>query len=233
MSINPNKWIETLPKKNLDLDIESSTLNEKKWINTLPKKKFINPKKIYYISGIFFIIGIITVSVIKNETRNLQKEINSLNALNKKIKIELHQATLDYDVLTSPKNLSFLAKEYLEINLNPYKKSQIVKLQDEENITVVQKLDKQNNITKVKAKISNEIKEKKRELVMLQKKISEPTELPGEIKIQISKKIEKTKNDLKKLYEDPKGTVENNRVKRWAAIQVAKLFFGIPVIPGK
>ena len=236
MSINPNKWIETLPKNNSNLDVENSILNEEKWINTLPKKSFINSTQIYSIGTALFIIGIIAVSVIKNETRNLQKEINNLNVLNKNIKIDLHQATLDYDVLTSPKNLSYLAKEYLDMNLKPYKKSQIIKLQREEDVIVEKRLDKKekkSNISKVKTKISGEIKEKKRELALLQKKISSPEKLPGEIKIQISKKIEKTKNDIQKLYKHPSGAAESKKYRRWAAIQVAKLFFGIPVVPGK
>jgi len=236
MSINPNKWIDTLPKNNLHLDSENNILNKKKWISTLPKRSFFDSNKIYSIAAVFFIIGIVAVSAIKNETRNLQKEINNLNAFNKKVKIDLHQAALDYEVLTSPKNVSYLAKEYLEIDLNPYKKSQIKRLKDFEDVIVEKSLlkkDNKSNISKIKNKISSEIQIKKRELTILQKKISEPKKLPGEIKTQVSERIEKTKNDIRKLYQDPKGTVENKKVKRWAAIQVVKLFFGIPVVPGK
>ena len=157
MSINPNKWIDSLPKNNLHLDKENNLLNEKKWIETLNKKSFFNSTNIYSIISVLFIIGIVAVSVIKNETRNLQKEINSLNVFNKKLKIDLHQATLDYDVLTSPKNLSYLAKEYLEIDLNPYKKSQIKRLLNEEDIIFEKNLVKKNNksnISKIKSKIS-------------------------------------------------------------------------------
>ena len=236
MSVNPNKWIDSLPKNNLHLDKENNLLNEKKWIETLNKKSFFNSTNIYSIISVLFIIGIVAVSVIKNETRNLQKEINSLNVFNKKLKIDLHQATLDYDVLTSPKNLSYLAKEYLEIDLNPYKKSQIKKLLNEEDIIFEKNLVKKNNksnISKIKNKVSAKIEAKKKELTLLQKKISNPKELPSSIKIEIAKRIAKTKKDIKALYENPKGTEENNKIKRWAVIQVAKLFFGIPVVPGR
>jgi len=38
---------------------------------------------------------------------------------------------------------------------------------------------------------------------------------------------------LKNLYEKPQEVVTLERVQRWAAVQVAKVFLGIPVIPGK
>ena len=59
----------------------------------------------------------------------------------------------------------------------------------------------------------------------------EPKNLPIEIKTRVSKKIKKTKKDLKSLYSSPKDAVE--RAQRWVALQIIKSFFGMPVIPGK
>ena len=42
-------------------------------------------------SQYFFIIGLIFVSLIKNETRNLQKEISNLQASIKNLNLDLHQ----------------------------------------------------------------------------------------------------------------------------------------------
>ena len=42
----------------------------------------------------FFVICLALVSVIKNKTRNLQKEINNLHASINQIEIDLHNATI-------------------------------------------------------------------------------------------------------------------------------------------
>ena len=66
---------------------------------------------------ILFVSGLLFVSAVKNETRNLEKEIDSLRASNKEIKFNLDQAILDNEVITSPENISHLAREYLNIDL--------------------------------------------------------------------------------------------------------------------
>ena len=79
MTIDPNKWIETLPNNNLKNKTEENNLDNEKWISTIPKKDNKTIKK-YSLSLIIIVIGLISVSVIKNKTRNLQKEISNLNA---------------------------------------------------------------------------------------------------------------------------------------------------------
>ena len=59
---------------------------------------------------VLFICGLLFVSVVKNETRNLQKEINNLEANINLIKFNLDQAILDHEVITSPENISFSKK---------------------------------------------------------------------------------------------------------------------------
>ena len=117
MNINSNKWVETLPKN--------------KWVETFPKKSESISKTKYLITIFVFILSLISITLIKNETRSLQKEINNLEASIKVLKLDLHQETLDHEVITSPENLSKLAKEHLEFELYSYKKSQIRNLKNE------------------------------------------------------------------------------------------------------
>ena len=53
-----------------------------------------------------------------------QKLINNL-------KVDLHQETLDHEIITSPENLALLAEENLDLNFISYKKSQIKELEYE------------------------------------------------------------------------------------------------------
>ena len=159
MSMDPNRWIKHITKY-MDvktLHQEKYKLDSNRWISTLPNKRCryntlnqirrqINPGKKYSLTIILFIIGLIFVSVIKNETRNLQKEINNLQASINNLKLDLHQATLDHEVITSPENISRLAKEYLETDLVSYKKSQIKTIKQKtglEKKNFTKKLEKQ------------------------------------------------------------------------------------------
>ena len=85
----------------------------------------------------------------------------------------------------------------------------------------------------VKLKVQIKIDEKKKELAKLKKIYSEPEKLPDEVKIRIAKKMENTKDELKNLYNKPEGIIESKKVHRWAVMQVVKVFFGIPIVPGK
>ena len=151
MITDPKKWLNTLPSKKFETseDINkkisenfintlpkktSEDINKKiseNFINTLPKNKSNNGAKIYTIVTFLFVLGLISVSLIKNKTRSLQKEINNLQTKIGLLKHELHQSELDYQFLSSPKNISNLAKKYLDYDLINYKKSQISKLDDE------------------------------------------------------------------------------------------------------
>ena len=85
----------------------------------------------------------------------------------------MHKATLDHEVIASPENISRLANEYLELELNPYNKSQIKELNVEKKVSI--KLGK--NINKINEKLSDKMK------------------------LIVAKKISKKKNELKKLQE--------------------------------
>ena len=231
--INKNKWVSSLPNINQKLNGEKNQADHYRWINTIPKKKTYNIVKKYSLMAMLFICGFIIVSVVKNETRNLEKEINNLRASNNVIKYNLDQAILDNEVITSPENISKLAKEYLNKNFVSYKKSQIRNLEDD--IKIISKSNKKNNnlSESVKLEIKKKIKETKTQIKKLQALYSKPEAIPGELKMQVAKKIEEKKIELKNLYSHPRETITLQKAQKWAAIQFVKVFLGMPVIPGK
>ncbi len=259
MSVDPNRWINTIPFISAKFNKEKYKLDPSKWINTLPKKEnniFIlsntinsNPKsnsgKKYSLTIIGFVIGLILVSVFKNETKNLEKEISNLLASINTLKIDLHQATLDHEVITSPENISRLAKKYLESDLASYKKSQIKLLNKKEEISIkpektefdksLQKTAKDKK-SKIQLIFAKKIKAKKTELVKLQELYSKPEEIPKELRVQVVRKI-KTKrkelNELKRIYSEPESIFKSKKIQKWAGFQVVKVFLGMPIIPGK
>ena len=233
--IDHGKWIGTLPLiKNKDSDNNTFCTNPNKWTNTLPKQKTKNGIKKFSLTLVLFVIGLILVSTIKNKTRNLQKEINDLRASISDIKTDLHKATLDYEVITSPENISQLAEKYLETELVYYKKSQIKELHEKvekPSLLDVTKDNKQKS--KIKLKVAQKIKEKKIELQKLKELYKQPEKIPDEIKISLAKKIEEKKTELKKLYKDPKQSIDIKKIQQWGAIQIVKVFLGVPIVPGK
>ena len=231
--INQDKWINSLPKANIKFSGEVNQVNQDKWVNTISKKKTYSAVSKYTLMTVLFVFGLLFVSVVKNGTRNLEKEINNLRASVNVVKFNLDQAILDNEVINSPENISRLAKEYLDVDFITYKKSQIIQL-NEDTKTIIKINNKDNNLsTKIKSGIEKEIAKKKTEIRKLQELYSQPGELPGAIKTQVAMKIEKKKIQLKNIYNEPKDIFTLERVGRWSVIQVVKLFLGMPIIPGK
>ena len=256
MSMDPNRWLNTVPFIGTKSNQEKYKLDYNRWINTLPRKddnalilsNTINPNlksnsvKKYSLTIIVFVVGLIIVSAIKNETRNLQKEVRNLIASINTIKLDLHRTTLDHEVITSPENISRLAKEYLESDFAFYKKSQIKQLNGKEKTLVKLEEKKHKNTFEKKSKVKTDeikllvarrIKTTKTELRKLQELYSRPERLPDEIKIQVARTIETKKDQLKKLYSDPYAFIKSKKARNWAGLQVVKAFLGIPIIPGK
>ena len=130
--INQTKWIDSIPKTNEEVNKqEISQLDPNIWVNTIPKKNIFNSLGKYSLTITLFVCGLLIVSAVKNETRNLQKEIDGLQASINSLNSNLDQAILDNEVITSPENISKLAKEYLSDNFVSYKKSQISYLKSE------------------------------------------------------------------------------------------------------
>jgi len=211
-------------------------LNPDKWIPE--KKSEINFNKKYTLVISFFIFGLILVSTIKNETRKLQKEISNLQFSLNTMKITLHEANLDHQYLTSPDNIDKLAKKYLETDFTFYKKSQIVPLNEKKEAlsNVINKnwIRKNTNLSdKIISKIAKKIEIKKIELKKVQETYSNPNDLPVIVKDQLAKKIESGKSNIKKIYYEPRGTIKDKKLQKWAALQVIKAVLGIPIVPGK
>ena len=248
--INKDKWIGSLPGKNTRFSNTINQLDHDKWIKTIPKRKShnsvqkysLNSVQKYSLMAILFIFGLLFVSVIKNETRNLQKEINNLETSINLIKFNLDQAFLDNEVITTPENISRLAKEYLNINFISYKRNQIKRLSDDMDVISepVEKDVSSKSVEKnekfsenLKKGIAKKIEKKRTEIRKLQQLYAQPETIPGEIKIQVAKKIKKKKTELKKLYSSPKEVITLEKVQKWAAVQVVKVFLGMPIIPGR
>ena len=237
--INQDKWIDSLHKTNIKFNEETNQIDHHRWINTISKKKTYNTVRKYSsvkkftLMTVLFVCGLLFVSALKNGTRNLEKEISNLTASVKVIKFNLDQAILDNEVITSPENITQLAKKYLDTDFISYKKSQIMQL-NEDTKTIIKINKKDNNLsTKIKSEITKKIEKKKTEIRKLQELYSKPGSLPGAIKTQVAMKIEKKKIELKNIYSEPKDIFTLERVGRWSIIQVVKLFLGMPIIPGK
>jgi len=235
MILNPKKWIKTLPSSRLKENQDDCDVDNNRWINTISQPKKDNSIIKYGVSITLFIFGLVFVSVIKNETRSLQKEINKLQASMNILNNDLQQATLDYEVITAPENIDKLVKEYLEIDLNPYKRSQIKHFNNfDKNLVDKKKIEKNKELNKnFKKKITNTINVKKDKIKEIQKILLKPDQIPKEIKNSFAKKIAKTKSDIKKLYKEPKNEETQKKMRSWAGLQIVKLMFGMPIIPGR
>ena len=231
--INQDRWINSLPEIKKKNNEETVQVDHYRWISTISKKNTYNTIKKYSMMVVLFVCGLLFVSIVKNETRNLEKKINNLRVTNAVIQFNLDQAILDHEVITSPENISRLAKEYLNNNLLFYKKSQIKNL-GEDTTTIIGTSKKNNKISAdIKNQIIRRIAKKKTEIRKLQSFYSKPEAIPGEIKTQVALKIEKKKIELKKIYTSPKEVITSARAQKWAAIQVVKVFLGMPIIPGR
>ena len=250
--INQHKWIKSLPKVNIKFNEETNQVDHYRWVNTIPQKNTHNNAATYNnvawrypLVVILFVCGLLFVAVVKNKTRNLEKEIYSLRASNNVIKYNLNQAILDNEVITYPENISRLAKEYLNTDFIPYKKSQIRQLHDDtaiisklkknnNDLSTVKLHEKSNNLsTKIKSVITKKIEKKKSEIRKLKELYSKPESIPGEVKTQIASKIKEKKIELKNFYSSPKKIITLEKTRKWAAVQIAKFFLGIPITPGK
>tara|TARA_Y100000590_G_scaffold381458_1_gene450646 strand:+ start:2527 stop:3261 length:735 start_codon:yes stop_codon:yes gene_type:complete len=243
--INQDKWIGSIPKSNhRHHEAEINQLDYNRWVNTIPKKNGYNSIKKYSLTATFFIVSLLLVSALKNETRKLQKEINNLQTSINIFKHNLNQATLDNEVITSPENISRLAKEHLNIDLVSYKRSQIKSLNnndDNETLTNINKIAKKKNNTKkinnlstnIKTHVAERIKEKKQEIRKLQELYSNPSNIPTEVKTQIARQIKEKKVELKNIYESPRDVITMQSIQRWTVVQIVKVFLGIPIVPGR
>lgn len=195
-----------------------------------------NSAKKYPILITLFVVGLILVSTVKNKTRNLQKEINKIEASISGIEYSLQQALLDNQVITSPENISRLAKEHLDSDFIFYKRSQVKDLNN--NMLLIENNKKEINKTallkkKIKKKISLQTKKHKKNIKKIKYLYKNPNTIPDSIRGQVVKKIDQKKTQIKSAYEAPKNFISLDKAKRWGLVQVGKLILGFPIIPGR
>ena len=88
--------------------------------------------KKYIFLIFFFIFGIFFISIIKNETRDIEKNIRNINAKIFTLNTELHEARLDYNYLSSSANISILSEKIFKDELNFYSLKQLSHINLEE-----------------------------------------------------------------------------------------------------
>ena len=229
--INSEKWIGTLTNKK-EFNQPEVIADPQIWINTLSKKNSRSTFSKYLFVTSFFVIGLILVTIVKNETRNLEKQLESLKASVSRLKLDIHYAVLDHEVISSPENISNLKNKYLDLDLMTYKKSQIKNLEEIYKEKSIAKIDNnKNNI--IKTNLTKKINKQKDKIKNLKQMYSKPEEIPKYVKEGISKKIDITKTNIENTYSEPKKLITSAKAQRWAAVQVIKAFLGIPVVPGK
>ena len=210
--INHHKWISTLPKAKKEIIETINQLDYENALNKVPQKDSYSSVKKYTLLTVVFICGLIFVSIVKNEKRNLQKKINNLEASINLIKFNLEQTFLDHEIITAPENISLLARKHLDIDFIPYKRSQIKKLNAKnEKITKIEK--KEKNIQKFK------------------NLYSQPKSIPSKIKNHVASRIEEKKIEIVNIYHEPKSFITLERAGRWTVVQLVKAFLGMPMFP--
>jgi len=207
-------------------------VNAEKFIDTIPEKQKYNSVKKYSFMIAFFICGFLLVSIVKNETRILQKEINNLRTSINLINFNLNEAILDNEVIKSPENISYLANKYLNEDLTFYERSQIKKI-NESGDEKIDKKEKKKLSNKIKINVEKRIEQKKVELAKLQEMYSNPEAIPGEVKSRIVKQLEEKKAELENIYNSPKDAISLKKIGKWGVIQVVKAFLGMPIVPGR
>ena len=145
MSIYQDKPTKEIPNGRTFDWINEISDSDKAQENYSPNDKKTSSRQKYFVTAIFFTIGLALVSIVKNETRELQAEINKLLINKSNLELELYRANLDHDVITSPKNISSLANEYLDKNFNSYKKSQIKNLNKKFTYSEIIKMEENKN----------------------------------------------------------------------------------------
>ncbi|MDC0205399.1 hypothetical protein OAJ64_01130, partial [Pelagibacteraceae bacterium] len=208
--MDPDIWLKTLPGSTKPQENEKNEIEPNTWVNTISKKKVNRLSKKYFFTAGLFILGLVLVSVVKNVTRDIEKEISILQASINELKINLHEEVLEYGFISSPENIEKLAKEHLVSDFVPYKKSQIKQFNKFEKIVNTEDEKKKNTIT---FKVAKKIDQKKKELKKLKEIYSQPSELPKEVKLHISKKIKKTKKEIKNIYSSPEQLFTEERVR--------------------
>jgi hypothetical protein len=237
--INEEKWINSVSKKSLFENNEKNQIDNHRWESTIPKVKKSTSVKKYSILTTVFVCSLIFVSVVKNETRKLEKDINDLKSSINISKKSLHESILEHQVITSPENISKLAKEYLESDFGFYKNSQIKKLNKvvvKYDVDINKDLKKKNKKSfqkTVKNKLVKKIEQRKQDIKAVKGIYSDPKKFKKELKTKVANQIEEKKKTIKSLYDNPRDLKKYTKIQKWAAVQVVKAMLGVPIVPGR
>ena len=164
---------------------------------------------------ITLISGLIFTSLIKNKTRLLEKELIYLDNEINSLKSNFAEASLDFQYLSTPKHISFLAKDFLDENFSYYKESQIQKsIKPQKDLIILKKLKNDNTSSQLSTEES------------VNKKSNVAKEIDN-TQLFITERIDK-KNSQKE-----KKKIVLKKIHKWTGIQAIKVFLGIPNIPIK
>ena len=67
----------------------------------------------------------------------------------------------------------------------------------------------------------------------IQQFYSNPKLIPTKIKKKLSLSVEEKRSKIESIINDPHDIFTAKKISKWTAMQVVKLFFGLPVIPGR
>ena len=77
------------------------------------------------------------------------------------------------------------------------------------------------------------IEEKKKEISELKTLYSDPKKIPEEIKKEVASKIKQKQSQLSNLYNSPREVITLEKIGKWSAVQIVKVFLGMPIVPGR
>ena len=169
---------------------------------------------------ITLISGLVFTSFIKNKTRLLEKKLANLNNEINVLNSDLNEASLDFEYLTTPKNISFLAKNFLHEDLVYYKKAQINNGSKNEynGLSSLEKFNKNSTFAKL----------------FLEKMANNNLHFGKNTEIErLSINAKNKDNDNDKQIKKSKKILHSKKAQRWAGLQVIKAMLGLPIIPVK
>ena len=158
---------------------------------------------------------LIFTSFIKNKTRLIEKQLVNLNNETNSLRFKLSEASLDFEYLSTPKQISILSKNFLDENFSYYKESQINQSTKKVKVLADNQLSKEVPVDKN----SNDAKKISDNQLLITKRAEDS-------QLFVEKRID---------YKRSQSSIKKNtpkKVQRWVGIQIVKTLLGIPSIPG-
>ena len=194
------------------------------------------------------ISGLILTSLIKNKTRLLEKELANLNKEITILSSNLIGASLEFEYLSTPKNILLLSKNFLDENFSYYKKSQLKKSIKLEKDLTVELNENNSNLSKkinngqllIAKKIDTEIvgdaftgEETVKYFTIFKKLKNDNTVNQFSVEESVNMKSNIAKEINNGQSQEPKEIAISKKVPKWVGLQIIKSFLGIPAMPLK